>query len=173
MFFSQMQTLTISVNTVGVMGKGLASRAKYQFPDVYVVYQDVCRQKELQMGQPYIYKRESMIDAELAADPFTLTNPNANKWFLLFATKGHWRNRSDLAGIEQGLRWVEANYKLEGIKSLAVPALGCGLGQLEWRDVGPLMCKYLSRLDIDVCIYLPREGEQEIPSQMLTKGVLL
>ena len=58
MFFSQMQTLTVSVNTVGVMGKGLASRAKYQFPDMYVVYQDVCKDKTLAMGKPYLYKRE-------------------------------------------------------------------------------------------------------------------
>ena len=59
MFFSRMQTLTISVNTVGVMGKGLASRAKHQFPDVYVAYQDLCRNKVLKMGKPYLYKREN------------------------------------------------------------------------------------------------------------------
>ena len=50
MFFSRMQTLTVSVNTMGIMGKGLASRAKYQFPDVYVRYQDVCRKHDLRMG---------------------------------------------------------------------------------------------------------------------------
>ncbi|MDM7924921.1 MAG: DarT ssDNA thymidine ADP-ribosyltransferase family protein, partial [bacterium] len=65
MFFSNMQTLTISVNVVGVMGKGLASRAKYQFPDVYVVYQDACRNKKLKMGKPFLYKRESSLDEEL------------------------------------------------------------------------------------------------------------
>jgi hypothetical protein len=54
MFFSRMQTLTVSVNTVGVMGKGLASRAKYQFPDVYVRYQDVCRKRQLRMGVPLL-----------------------------------------------------------------------------------------------------------------------
>ncbi len=45
MFFSNMKTLTISVNLQGIMGKGLASRAKYQFPDVYVTYQDACKKK--------------------------------------------------------------------------------------------------------------------------------
>jgi len=58
MFFSRLQTLTVSVNTVGVMGKGVASRAKYQFPDVYVEYQDALRRKGLAMGKPYLYERE-------------------------------------------------------------------------------------------------------------------
>ncbi|MGH9879427.1 MAG: DarT ssDNA thymidine ADP-ribosyltransferase family protein, partial [Nitrososphaerales archaeon] len=171
MFFSQRQTLTISVNTVGVMGKGLASRAKYQFPDVYVFYQDLCRQKVLQMGKPFIYKREGLVDELLADDTSPLPNPNANKWFLLFPTKRHWRDKSDINGIEEGLAWVRNNYAKEGIKSLAMPALGCGLGQLEWRDVGPLMCRYLADIGIQVSIYLPRE--QEVPPELLTKDFLL
>lgn len=171
LFFSTMQTLTVSVNTVGIMGKGLASRAKYQFPDVYVVYQDACRKKNLQMGKPYLYKRESYVDEQLADDPISLPQPNSNKWFLLFATKRNWRENSDIQGIEEGLKWIRANYKVEGIKSLAVPALGCGLGGLSWSDVGPLMCRYLSVLDIPVAIYLPRE--KEIPREQLSKSFLL
>jgi hypothetical protein len=171
LFFSTMQTLTVSVNTVGIMGKGLASRAKYQFPDVYVVYQDACRSKKLQMGKPYLYKRESFVDEELADEPSSLSTPNSNKWFLLFATKKHWRENSDIAGIEQGLQWVKDKYKTEGIKSLAIPALGCGLGGLEWKDVGPLICQYLVTLDIPVAIYLPRE--KEIPPEYLTSKFLL
>ena len=85
--------------------------------------------------------------------------PNGIKWFLLFATKRHWRNDSDLAGIEEGLRWVVANYETEGIKSIALPALGCGLGNLDWRDVGPVMCSQLAQLNIPVAIYLPREAQ--------------
>jgi O-acetyl-ADP-ribose deacetylase (regulator of RNase III) len=171
MFFSNMQTLTVSVNTVGIMGKGLASRAKYQFPDVYVVYQDACRSKKLQMGKPYLYKRESFVDEELADEPSSLSTPNSSKWFLLFATKKHWRENSDMAGIEQGLQWVKDKYKIQGIKSLAVPALGCGLGGLEWKDVGPLICQHLVDLDIPVAIYLPRE--KEIPAEYLTGNFLL
>jgi hypothetical protein len=171
MFFSQMQTLTISVNTVGVMGKGLASRTKYQFPDVYVFYQDLCRQKVLQMGKPYLYKRESFVDKLLADDAYSLPNINSNKWFLLFPTKRHWRDKSDIKGIEDGLAWVRDNYAKEKIKSLAMPALGCGLGKLEWRDVGPLMCKYLADIDLQVSIYLPRE--QDVPREMLTRDFLL
>jgi len=171
MFFSQMQTLTISVNIVGVMGKGLASRTKYQFPDVYVFYQDLCRQKILKMGKPYLYKRESFVDKLLADDAYPLPNTNSNKWFLLFPTKRHWRDGSDIKGIEEGLAWVRNSYTSERIESLAMPALGCGLGKLEWRDVGPLMGRYLADMGIQVSIYLPRE--QEIPPDLLTKDFLL
>jgi len=69
MFFSRMQTLTVSVNTVGIMGKGLASRAKYQFPDVYVRYQDVCRKRHLRMGVPYLYKRTKVTVFERSSVP--------------------------------------------------------------------------------------------------------
>lgn len=171
MFFSRMQTLTISVNTVGVMGKGLASRTKYQFPDVYVEYQDACRSKKLKMGKPYLFKREASLDYELADEPSSLSNADAEKWFLLFATKKHWREKSDITGIEEGLQWIQRNYKREGIQSLAVPALGCGLGWLKWRDVGPLLCRYLSALDTQVAIYLPRE--KEVPEELLSKDFLL
>lgn len=171
LFFSAMQTLTVSVNTVGVMGKGLAARAKYQFPDVYVVYQDVCRSKRLQMGKPYLYKRESFVDEQLADNPASLSHPNAHKWFLLFATKRNWREHADIAGIEKGLRWLQQQYQSQGIQSLAVPALGCGLGGLDWRDVGPLMGRYLAALDIPVAIYLPRE--REIPPELLTAEYVL
>lgn len=171
MFFSQMQTLTISVNTVGVMGKGLASRAKYQFPDMYVVYQDVCRNRRLVMGKPYLYKREASLDSDLADEPLSLPNLNANKWFLLFPTKNHWKEASDPAGIEKGLQWLVEHYKTDGIQSIAMPALGCGLGGLDWKDMGPLMCSYLSQMDVQVSIYLPQE--QNIPPELLTRAFLL
>jgi O-acetyl-ADP-ribose deacetylase (regulator of RNase III) len=171
MFFSNMQTLTVSVNTVGIMGKGLASRAKYQFPDVYVVYQDACRKKLLKMGKPYLYQREASFDDELIDEPGNLTTPNSIKWFLLFATKHHWRENSDIGGIEKGLRWLAVNYEAEGIKSIALPALGCGLGNLDWKDVGPMMCQHLAQLKIPVAIYLPRE--RQIPQEFLSGQYLL
>jgi len=171
MFFSRLHTLTVSVNCVGVMGKGLASRAKYQFPDVYVRYQDVCRSRELRMGRPYLYKRESSFDCEIADEPNRLTKANAETWFLLFPTKQHWRNDADIRGIEEGLVHLSKNYHEWGIKSLAIPALGCGLGRLNWSDVGPLMCKYLSSIDIPVQIYLPTE--RVIPDSQIQKEFLL
>ena len=111
MFFSTLQTLTISVNLQGVMGKGLASRAKYQFPDVYVAYQDACRSKRVTATKPYLYKREGSLDEELADHGSELHTPNAVKWFLLFATKRKWRENSRLEDIEGGLDWVQRNLK--------------------------------------------------------------
>ena len=171
MFFSDMQTLTISVNLQGIMGKGLASRAKHQFPDVYVEYQDACRARKLSARRPYLYKRETSLDYELSDPSLPLSTANAVKWFLLFATKRNWRNDSRLDDIEGGLAWVRKNYKLEKIESLAMPALGCGLGNLSWTDVGPLMCKYLHGIDIPVAIYLPRE--HKIDEQFLETSYLL
>ena len=171
MFFSRMQTLTVSVDTVRVMGKGLASRAKYQFPDVYLRYQDACRSGRLKMGKPYLYKRESSLDLDLADEPAMLTSANGDTWFLLFATKHHWREPADLRGIEDGLTWLVANYKREGITSLAIPALGCGLGRLEWSVVGPLMCKQLASMDIPVRLYLP--AEKHVPDEQITREFLL
>ncbi|GAB4225330.1 MAG: DarT ssDNA thymidine ADP-ribosyltransferase family protein [Stanieria sp.] len=171
MFFSNMQTLTISVNLQGVMGKGLASRAKYQFPDVYVVYQDACRKKQLTATIPYLYKREASLDQELADLSVPLSTPNAVKWFLFFTTKKHWKQNSNIEDIEGGLDWVRKNYHSVGIKSLAMPALGCGLGNLTWNEVGPLMCSYLHDIDIQVAIYLPRE--HPIQNEYLTDNFLL
>jgi O-acetyl-ADP-ribose deacetylase (regulator of RNase III) len=172
MFFSYAQTLTISVNTVGVMGKGLASRAKYQFPDVYLQYQDACRSGKIKTGKPWIYKREILMDEELADNPSTLENPNGLRWFLLFPTKRHWKEKSHLGDIEKGLIWLLKHYKKEKITSLSLPALGCGLGQLQWSEVGPLMCKYLLKMDIPIKIYLPREDNIQ-KSEYLSKEFLL
>lgn len=171
MFFSRMQTLTISVNTMGVMGKGLASRAKYQFPDVYVKYQDLCKNKTLKMGKPYLYKRETSLDFILADEAERLPNFNLQTWFLLFPTKTDWRKVADLKGIEQGLKWLVSEYNNLGIKSLAIPALGCGLGWLSWGIVGPMLCTYLSKLDIPVNLYLPIE--RKIPEEQLRQDFLL
>lgn len=172
MFFSYAQTLTISVNTVGIMGKGLASRAKHQFPDMYVQYQTACRNNKIKAGKPWIYKREILMDEELADNPSSLENPNGLRWFLLFPTKRHWKDNSRLDDIEQGLIWLLKNHQKEGIESLSLSALGCGLGQLTWQDVGPLMCQYLSQMNIPIKIYLPREDNIK-DERYLTKEFLL
>ena len=171
MFFSAMQTLTVSVNLQGIMGKGLASRAKYQFPDVYVYYQDACRSKRLTATKPCIYKREASLDDELADLEKPLKTPNAVKWFMLFATKRKWRENSRLEDIEGGLSWFQDRFREEGVQSVALPALGCGLGGLDWADVGPLMCRYLHGIGIDVAIYLPRE--RAIDRKLLSEKYLL
>ncbi len=146
MFDSQMQTLTISVNTVGVMGKGLASRFKYMYPAAFVVYQDLTKRKILKPGKPYLYKPETR---------------NGERWFLFFPTKRHWKEKSDPHMIEKGLEWFVKCYKKEGVKSIAFPALGCGLGGLSWEEIGPLMVRYLKEVDIPVEIYIPTRNPKE------------
>ncbi|MBU0686103.1 MAG: DUF4433 domain-containing protein [Candidatus Thermoplasmatota archaeon] len=153
MFLSGMQTLTISVNCVGVMGKGLASKAKYLFPDVYGVYKDLCQKHQLRLGEPYLYKREESYD--LLDTPEDVESPNDSVWFLLFPTKGHWSEKASLVDIEKGLEWLVDNYEGEGIESLAVPALGCGLGGLRWEDVSKVLYRHLGKLSIPVEIYRP------------------
>jgi hypothetical protein len=111
------------------------------------------------------------LDYELADEPATLENGVTQTWFLLFPTKDNWRNRADIKGIEKGLQWLCGNFQAEGIKSLAMPALGCGLGWLDWNAVGPLLCSYLAKLDISTWVYLP--AEKEIPDDQLNAKFLL
>ncbi|MYB92940.1 macro domain-containing protein, partial [Candidatus Poribacteria bacterium] len=168
----ELQTLTVTVNLQKVMGKGLALRAKEQFPDVYVEYEKACRSKKITTERPYIYKREESVADELTdLKPHRINIKNPVKWFLLFATKRHWRQNSRIEDIESGLKWLQNNCKEEGIQSLAMSALGCALGGLNWADVAPLMCKYLDKIGIPVEIYLPRE--YPIEPQHLTESHLL
>jgi hypothetical protein len=125
----------------------------------------------LAAGKPCLYKRESSLDEDLADLSTPQDIPNAIKWFLLFATKRRWRDNSRIEDIEAGLAWFRDHFRAEGVKSVAFPALGCGLGGLRWEQVGPLMCRYLHDLGIDVAIYLPRE--REIDEQYLSEKYLL
>lgn len=136
-FKSKAQTLVNTVNTVGVMGKGLALEFKKRFPDMYKDYVERCKKGEIRLGKPYLYKK--------------LVPP----WILLFPTKQDWRSVSKLSDIEEGLNYLEKNYKNWGITSLAVPPLGCGLGELNWDIVGPTLYSYLNRLEIPVELYAP------------------
>ena len=171
-FFSELQTLAVTVNLQGVMGKGLALRAREQFSDVYVEYEKACRAKKITSARPYLYKRDASVVDELTdLEPYRKSIKNPVKWFLLFATKRHWRTPSRLEDIENGLKWIQKNFREAKIESLAMPALGCALGGLNWTEVAPLMCKYLHEIGIDVEIYLPRE--YPIEEQYLTEPYLL
>jgi O-acetyl-ADP-ribose deacetylase (regulator of RNase III) len=153
MFLSKMQTLTISVNCVGVMGKGLASMTRDLFPDVYGVYRGLCKNGTLQLGQPYLYKRNEsyeLLDSVDAASPM-----NHHTWFLLFPTKYHWKDNASYEGIENGLAWLVKTCRNDDIKSMALPALGCGLGNLDWNRIKDMMIAYLIKLDIPIEIYSP------------------
>lgn len=142
-FESNAQTLVNTVNCVGVMGKGLALEFKKLFPDMYEDYVAHCKVNEVRLGEPYLYRR--------------LFPP----WILNFPTKDHWRSVSRLSDILAGLEYLEKHYREWGITSLAVPALGCSNGQLEWRVVGPTLYRHLSRFDIPVELYAPYGTPQE------------
>ena len=163
MFFSSMQTFTVSVNLKGVMGKGLASRTKYQFPDAYVRYQDDCKSGKLKIGKPTLYKRAIRIEEELADDQSLLSKEklNGERWFLFFPTKRHWKDPARFEDVEKSMRWLVENHRKQGVESIALPALGCGLGQLTWEKVGPMMCHYLNQIDIRSVIYLPMEKKPD------------
>src|SRR5437667_2509521 len=137
LFESSAQTLVNTVNCVGVMGKGLALEFKKRFPDMYEDYVRRCAAGQVRLGEPYLFR--------------ALLPP----WILNFPTKDHWRSVSRLADIVAGLTYLERHYRAWGIESLAVPALGCNNGGLEWRVVGPTLYRHLSQLEIPVELYAP------------------
>lgn len=107
-----MQTITNTVNCVGVMGKGLALEFKRHFPDMFRDYAERCRKGAVVPGKPYTYR-----------DMLGVT-------ILNFPTKRHWREASRLADIEDGLDYLADHYQEMGITSLAMAPLGCGNGGL-------------------------------------------
>ena len=143
LFESRAHTLVNTVNCVGVMGKGVALGFRKRFPDMYEDYVLRCGAGEVRLGEPYLFKR--------------LVPP----WILNFPTKDHWRSVARLSDIVAGLDYLTGHYKEWGIESLAVPPLGCGEGQLDWRVVGPTLYRTLAALDIDVELYAPHGASAE------------
>jgi len=147
---SDAQTLVNTVNCVGVMGKGIALQFKRRFPDMYEDYVRRCNAREVRLGRPYVYK------------------PMFGPWIINFPTKDHWRSVSRLDDIVTGLRHLQDHYREWGVASIAVPPLGCGHGQLEWRVVGPTLYRDLAQLDIPVELYAPHD----VPEEELTPAFL-
>lgn len=134
---SNAQTIMNTVNCVGIMGRGIALEFKKRFPLMYKDYVKHCEDNLIKRGKPYLFKR--------------LMYP----WIINFPTKDHWRSVSRLEDIDKGLQYLQAHYKEWGITSLAIPPLGCGQGQLDWRVVGPIIYKNIKELDIPVELYAP------------------
>jgi len=134
---SEAQTIVNTVNCVGVMGKGIALEFKKHFPDMYLDYVRKCERKEVKPGIPYVYK--------------TLIPPR----IVNFPTKDHWKSVSRIEDVERGMEYLLSHYKHWGITSLAIPPLGCGNGQLEWKYVGGIIYKYASQMEIPVELYAP------------------
>lgn len=128
------QTVTCTVNLVGVMGAGVAKEYKQRYPEAFSKYRIACG-RGFKVGQ------------------LLLQHLNDGRFGLCFPTKQHWKNPSQLEWIESGLIKLVETYKRFGITSLAITPLGCGNGQLDYEtQVRPLMFKYLNQLDIPVFI---------------------
>jgi O-acetyl-ADP-ribose deacetylase (regulator of RNase III)/uncharacterized protein YwgA len=134
---SKAQTLVNTVNCVGIMGKGIALEFKNRFPDMFKDYVKRCERKEIRLGEPYLYK--TLFGSQIVN----------------FPTKEHWKSVSKISDIEKGLHYLVKHYKQWGITSIAIPPLGCGNGQLEWKIVGPLIYKLIKQMNIPVEIYAP------------------
>lgn len=138
---ADVDALVNTVNTVGIMGKGIALQFKRAYPDMFKAYERAAKRHELALGAMQVWRTES------------LTGP---RFVINFPTKGHWKSRSRIADIERGLDALVEVIKRESIRSIAVPPLGCGNGGLDWRDVRPLMERKLGDLPgVEVVIYPP------------------
>ena len=153
LFQSKAQTLVNAVNCVGVMGKGIALEFKKRFPDMYEDYRKRYAVRQVRLGQPYLFRR------------------SVPPWILNFPSKDDWQSASRLSDIVTGLEYLERHYREWGIESLAVPALGCGEGQLQWPVVGPTLFDQLSRLDILVDLYAPYNASKQQPGDPLPPRV--
>ncbi|MCR9191641.1 MAG: macro domain-containing protein [Gammaproteobacteria bacterium] len=142
LFGSNKQVIVNTVNCVGVMGKGIALAFKNRYPEMFQDYKKRCRNNQVELGKPYLWKPDF-----------------GSQWILNFPTKGHWRNKSSLASIEGGLIHLAAHAKDWGIESLALPALGCGCGGLNWTEVRPLIVRHLEPLGIPIDIYPPLQNK--------------
>lgn len=131
---SSAQTVVNTVNTVGVMGKGLAAAFRKRDPDMFHKYKEICIHGGMKAGSSWLWK-------------------GSDQWVLNFATKKHWRNPSKMDYVHSGLIEFRENYETAGIREIAFPRLGCGNGGLNWNEVRPLMVELLHDLPITVYIH--------------------
>lgn len=145
---SKAAVLVNTVNTVGVMGKGIALQFKNAFPNNYKIYKDFCKNKEFEIGKLLIVEDENLILGK--------------KTIINFPTKTQWRKPSEYGYIEIGLtKLVEIIEKLE-IKSIAIPPLGSGNGGLQWTLVKPMIVEKLKDLNCNIYLYEPNSNVKEI-----------
>lgn len=136
-FKCQAQTLVCPVNTVGVMGNGLARAFRDRFEGLYEAFQEACA------------------DGTFTTRGFFLYEFSEERKILCFPTKRHWKNDSKLEWIDKGLARIVKDYERLGITSLAVPALGCGKGNLEWPPVRALIYDHLDPIDLKIGLFPP------------------
>ena len=144
---SEAEALVNTVNTVGVMGKGIALQFKSQFPNNFKLYANACKANEIQIGSLFVTEENSLL--------------GGRKIIINFPTKTDWKKPSEYSYIESGLIDLVKIIKERNIKSVAIPPLGAGNGGLDWNKVKALMEKYLSFSDCDIFIYQPNAFIQE------------
>lgn len=139
MFESGAEALVNPVNCVGVMGGGLAKVFKDRYPDAYEAYRMACDLGMLEIGSMFHFQRTDGLH------------------LIHFPTKLHYSNDSELDYIIDGMPSLVTTIRGMGIKSIAIPALGCGLGNLQWFEVEPVIRDYLEELeDVHVYLYPPK-----------------
>ena len=135
------EALVNTVNCVGVMGCGIALQFKKAFPENFIEYASACERREVQPGRLFVFETGQ------------LTNP---RYIINFPTKRHWRGKSRIEDIESGLRALAELIRQRGIRSIAVPPLGSGLGGLNWFEVRPRIEEALRGVnDLDVVVFEP------------------
>ncbi|MBI5233995.1 MAG: macro domain-containing protein [Deltaproteobacteria bacterium] len=156
------EALVNTVNCVGAMGRGIALQFRKEYPENYDEYKTICERKELHPGKMLIH------------DLHRLMNP---RYIINFPTKQHWKGKSRLEDIDAGLDALIKDVRRLGIRSIAIPPVGCGLGGLNWSDVRPRVERAFRNLpDVQVLLYEPAGApeaakmarEKKIPQ--LTKG---
>jgi O-acetyl-ADP-ribose deacetylase (regulator of RNase III) len=135
------EALVNTVNTVGVMGKGIALQFRQAYPANYQAYRRACKHGEVILGRMLVHHTGRV------------ANP---RYIINFPTKGHWKSKARLEDIESGLRDLIDVVRREGIDSIAVPPLGCGSGGLDWDEVRPRVEAALAALpDVRILLYEP------------------
>jgi O-acetyl-ADP-ribose deacetylase (regulator of RNase III) len=136
------EALVNTVNTVGVMGKGIALQFKKAFPEVFRKYAKDCKEGAVQLGRMHV------------VDVGGVTS--GPRWIINFPTKAHWKSKSRLSDIEEGLEDLIRVVRELGIQSIAIPPLGCGYGGLNWSQVLPVIeSAFASVPEVEVLLFTP------------------
>src|ERR1043166_5702479 len=124
------------------MGRGLALQFKQAYPAMFRAYEAACKAGDVELGKMHVFDLGGLVGGP--------------RWIINFPTKAHWRAASCIKDIEAGLQDLVATIRLLGIRSIAIPPLGCGNGGLDWSDVRPRIEAALAELpDVRVLVYPP------------------
>jgi len=160
---SKADALVNTVNTVGVMGKGLALQFKKEFPYNFKVYQQACKDQSFKIGDLIVTEEESLLYGK--------------KTIIDLPTKTDWRKPSEYSYIEAGLKRLASLIDEKQIRSIAIPSLGTGHGGLEWNEVQNLIESTLKHTDIDIQVYLPnaviKEGMKDERARLTPARAML